>query len=310
VIVGQYEAFLQSVGDRYLRDVRDLRSGENWDPRLLDLIAEADTFQLFWSSNSMRSPFVKREWEHALGLGRPHFVRPTYWEEPLPESPDHTLPPEELRRLHFHRLPAPLIAAFPRDPSVAATHRKRRLRQVSRRVVGMSLLLAASFVSVSLLVESYRFQDEAVVEMSAQAEVPVDGISHKRQLELRTLILLQRLENLWALKRGATLSPSKQGRTEQSIRDAQSRLEHQLARVLRRHRELTSSELEQLRHLMDQLGEFLSPSPPELPRAGKNVDEVYEGLERFRRELDLIFSRVDGSPSPEKLRAPSRSAPQ
>ena len=122
-IVRQYEAYLESSGDRYVRDVRDLRSGENWDPRLLDLIAEADIFQLFWSSNSMNSPFVQREWEHALGLGRPHFIRPTYWEEPLPETADHTLPPDELRKLHFHRIPAAVVAHVAPEQKVRASRR-------------------------------------------------------------------------------------------------------------------------------------------------------------------------------------------
>jgi hypothetical protein len=31
----------------------------------------------------MRSPHVLREWEYAESLARPHFIRPTYWEEPL-----------------------------------------------------------------------------------------------------------------------------------------------------------------------------------------------------------------------------------
>ena len=38
-----------------------LRSGEEWDVRLLELIDEASIFQLFWSSNSMRSEYVRRE---------------------------------------------------------------------------------------------------------------------------------------------------------------------------------------------------------------------------------------------------------
>ena len=100
-IVEQVEALVESLGIRYLRDVRTLKSGENWDERLLELIGEADVFQLFWSSNSMRSPNVQREWEYALTLGRANFIRPTYWEDPLPESPDHSLPPQTLRALTF-----------------------------------------------------------------------------------------------------------------------------------------------------------------------------------------------------------------
>ena len=119
-IVRQFEAFIESSGDRYLRDVRDLRSGEKWDPRLLELIAEADIFQLFWSSNSMRSPYVRREWECALELRRANFIRPTYWEEPRPESADEGLPPEPLQSLHFHRIAIPPVkpAKAKRRPSM------------------------------------------------------------------------------------------------------------------------------------------------------------------------------------------------
>jgi len=103
-IVNQFEHYAQAIGDRYLRDMADLRSGEVWDERLARMIEQADVFQLFWSSNSMRSPFVKREWQHALSLDRAEFVRPTYWEVPLPESPQEGLPPDELRQLHFQRI--------------------------------------------------------------------------------------------------------------------------------------------------------------------------------------------------------------
>ena len=93
------------LGDDYLLDVTHLRSGESWDPRLLQMIDGADVFQLFWSRCSMRSSSVRREWEHALALTRPHFVRPTYWEHPCPEDPESDLPPAALRALHFQRLP-------------------------------------------------------------------------------------------------------------------------------------------------------------------------------------------------------------
>jgi serine phosphatase RsbU (regulator of sigma subunit) len=106
-IVRQYEKFVQTLGDQYLRDVRDLRSGQDWDEALSRLIDQADVFQLFWSTNSMRSPFVRREWEYALSLDRSSFIRPTYWELPFPESSDPPLPPDELRRLHFHCLSIP-----------------------------------------------------------------------------------------------------------------------------------------------------------------------------------------------------------
>lgn len=103
-VVVELERYARVLGDRYLRDVRDLRAGEAWSERLEELIRTADVFQLFWSWNALRSPFVEREWRYALSLGRPHFVRPTYWEEPFPEDLAHKLPPDELRRLHFQLL--------------------------------------------------------------------------------------------------------------------------------------------------------------------------------------------------------------
>lgn len=103
-IVQEFVRFAQATGDRYLQDVIHSRSEEVWNDRLTQLIDSADVFQLFWSSNSMRSPFIRQEWERALALKRPNFIRPIYWEEPLPESPSDDLPPFQLQRLHFHRV--------------------------------------------------------------------------------------------------------------------------------------------------------------------------------------------------------------
>ena len=105
-VVRQFELMAQALGDDYLRDLARLRAGDDWDEELLRLIDGADVFQLFWSYNSMRSPHVRREWEYAQSLARPHFIRPTYWEEPLPSSDQPPLPPDSLRRLHFSRLSA------------------------------------------------------------------------------------------------------------------------------------------------------------------------------------------------------------
>jgi hypothetical protein len=101
-IVEQFEVAARALGDQYLQDVIVLRSGEDWNARLLSLIEDADIFQLFWSSNSMRSPHCRREWEKALALRRSMFVRPIYWEEPLPAAP------AALRTLHFTKIPTAL----------------------------------------------------------------------------------------------------------------------------------------------------------------------------------------------------------
>ncbi len=104
VVVERIEHNVHALGDKYLRDVRELRAGQDWQRWMRDAIHEADVFQLFWSHNSMRSTYVRQEWEYALSLNRQHFIRPTYWEIPLPESPLENLPPAELRQLHFQHL--------------------------------------------------------------------------------------------------------------------------------------------------------------------------------------------------------------
>ena len=109
-IVEQAQRLGAAMGDVYLRDRTALRSGEEWSARLLELIDEADVFQLFWSSHSMRSEYVRREWEYAESLARRNFIRPTYWEEPMPHSDDPLMPPDSLQSLHFHCL---TLAASP-----------------------------------------------------------------------------------------------------------------------------------------------------------------------------------------------------
>lgn len=110
-IVSQFERYAGATGDEYLRDAITLRSGENWQQELCRLIEKADVFQLFWSWNSMASEFVRQEWEYALALRRNHFVRPVYWEEPLPAK--EGLPPVTLRQLHFQRIPTVIAQVSP-----------------------------------------------------------------------------------------------------------------------------------------------------------------------------------------------------
>jgi hypothetical protein len=112
-VVEAVARYISVTGDRYLIDVRNLRSGELWERRLEQLIEEADVFQLFWSQNSMRSPFVRQEWEYALALGRDEFVRPFYWDDQLPEDTAAGLPPASLRALHFAKLAIDLPTPLP-----------------------------------------------------------------------------------------------------------------------------------------------------------------------------------------------------
>ena len=62
---------------------------------MLDLIDKSEIFQLLWSKAAKRSPNVRKEWEHALGLHRDFFIGPAYWEKPMPA------PPRELADIHF-----------------------------------------------------------------------------------------------------------------------------------------------------------------------------------------------------------------
>jgi hypothetical protein len=125
-IVERIEELLSqtSLGIEYLRDVKKLRSGEVWSPRLMEMIREANAFQLFWSTNSMRSDFVRQEYQYALGLRREDFVRPVFWETPFPEKSEDGLPPEELKCLHFERL-AQTIAGRERAGRERSSARKR-----------------------------------------------------------------------------------------------------------------------------------------------------------------------------------------
>ena len=111
-IADQFGRFARALGDEYLSRCTALRAGDSWDDRIREAIDGADVFQLFWSRNAIRSDLVEREWRHALALGRPRFLRPVYWEDPLPTDPARDLPPETLRRLHFERLDgiAPIVA--------------------------------------------------------------------------------------------------------------------------------------------------------------------------------------------------------
>ena len=118
VVVAQIAAAAQTLGHEYLRDVDQLRAGQDWQRELERYIEQADVFQLFWSPASMMSPHVQHEWDYALSLNRPDFVRPVYWQEPRPSAPPN-LPPPELDRLHFAYLGA-LAPAGPAPPATAA----------------------------------------------------------------------------------------------------------------------------------------------------------------------------------------------
>ena len=94
-IVQELERAYTALGLQYIRDVNILRSGQRWNKELLSKINEADIFQLCWSKAAKKSKFVKREYKHALKLKREAFLRPVYWEVPMPD------PPKALKDIHF-----------------------------------------------------------------------------------------------------------------------------------------------------------------------------------------------------------------
>jgi TIR domain len=94
-IVDQLQKAYRALGDDYFRDVEVLRSGEVWSEALLAKIRDANIFQLCWSSAAQQSKYVGQEWQYAPSLQRQRFIRPMYWQKPMP------VPPAELSQLHF-----------------------------------------------------------------------------------------------------------------------------------------------------------------------------------------------------------------
>jgi TIR domain len=108
-LVANVAAVAEALGDRYTAHIIEGRSEGAPDDWMLPLIDEADVFQLFWSSHSMRSATCRRQWEAALATQRSGFIRPLYWEHPFPREAD--VPPPALETLRFVRLPTPATAS-------------------------------------------------------------------------------------------------------------------------------------------------------------------------------------------------------
>jgi TIR domain/Peptidase family C25 len=118
-VVEAMEKACTALGMDYLRDVMNLKAGQSWSDELLRMIEQADIFQLFWSTPASRSAYVEQEWRHALGLGARKgaaFIRPIYWERPLPPVP------EPLRRIHFAPVDLPGLAPISKTAPPAPVH--------------------------------------------------------------------------------------------------------------------------------------------------------------------------------------------
>jgi TIR domain len=194
-IVRQFERYVEALGDVYLRDIRDIRSGMDWTARLRELIAGADVFQLFWSNNAMHSPNVRHEWEYALSLNRPGFVRPTYWEDPFPESQADGLPPEALRRLHFHRLGGAAVSSQEAEIEALIARAKEAVAEgrfdvavaLSKDVLSLdpSSVSEETLIALRAVLEETRSAEEQRFREASEAE-------RVRQAEARRLAELER----------------------------------------------------------------------------------------------------------------------
>ena len=316
-IVRQYEAFIETFGDRYVRDVRDLRSGERWDPRLLELIAEADIFQLFWSSNSMRSRFVRREWEHALRLGRPTFIRPTYWEDPMPESPSEDLPPDALQSLHFHR-----IAINP-----ATSAKARRLRAaLPAASAAMLLLLAGLTITMYRLAsppkpgaapdlsEIKTTESPGVERSSPSIDVRIPSTWEGLLDVLRRIIrdvdrLRQELERLQEEARSRGAEREKESELQKmtpgrELLDDFDHLERALAILEDECRTRSYPRSRELDEFLMGLIRYLSLSRARPPLSAEDLDEARRQVKRFKMEFDMLRPRlpVDTDPPAKSLR--------
>jgi serine/threonine protein kinase len=99
-VVEAYRVAQIALGNQVFMDTYSIRSGEDWQAALARAIDEADIFQLFWSQNSAKSENVRDEWAYALDYrckedGCRTFIRPVYWETPLPDVP------QPLQHLNF-----------------------------------------------------------------------------------------------------------------------------------------------------------------------------------------------------------------
>jgi hypothetical protein len=183
-IVADFAEVYRAVGDQYLQDIFALRSGERWNPRLMELIEAADVFQLFWSHNSMRSPHCRDEWEHALALQREGFVRPVYWEDPLPKDLGHGLPPAALRALHFVKVP--VVEPSPQD-SVSAHPSVPAQEQAQREVQEDVRTSPATLTPVSSVAGQPR----------AELAAPGSGTGDGRERALGGAVPRRRTRRLW-----------------------------------------------------------------------------------------------------------------
>lgn len=202
-IVDEFAEYARAMGDKYLRDVIDLRSGEQWRPALEQLIQDADVFQLFWSWNAIESPYVQQEWVYALSLKRRSFVRPVYWNEPLPERGG--MPPASLRELHFERIhPRPITSSAAGAPAQVPGS-----RPLPKSL--LSALAAAALLAVFIPTVLVRMGQEAAPPGGMTSPAPTLPVDIPPQVRARQLV--QEAEVAWVA-----------GQSESALADLQKAL--------------------------------------------------------------------------------------
>jgi len=93
---------LSIVGIRYLQDVLSLEPGDRWEKKLELGIEECDLFLLFWSTESKRSEWVRKEVRYALARRGRDELSPPEIRPVILEGPPIVEPWEELAHLHFN----------------------------------------------------------------------------------------------------------------------------------------------------------------------------------------------------------------
>jgi hypothetical protein len=93
---------LRSFGYESFYDRDSLACGDFFEPKIMRGIEDSDVFVLLWSHHAAQSPFVKKEYLHALPLAFPEgcgraslVIRPFFVKQP------HAEPPFELRQINF-----------------------------------------------------------------------------------------------------------------------------------------------------------------------------------------------------------------
>lgn len=102
-IIKNYTRRYKALGIKVFIDTDEIRSGQNWKQEIVKHLQKSDVFQLFWSNAARKSGYVRDEYEQALdlikaGKKKNNYIRPNYWEVPMPAIP------EKLSHINFHKL--------------------------------------------------------------------------------------------------------------------------------------------------------------------------------------------------------------